>query len=127
MSYLAPRSRGNNLPTEVSVSIAFLRRQMSDSDLSAEEEAEVADESEQKEEKEEQQLKPLGHLKKGIVWRKIEVNDNLINVKGGFNAKFELAPSVSYAVRDRFHRFVQLSKNAPWFLKGVAGKVYCQR
>ena len=63
---------------------------MSDSDLSAEEEAEVADESEQKET--EKQLKPVDELKRGLVWRKIEVNDNLINVKGGFHAKFELAP-----------------------------------
>ena len=60
----------------------------------------------------------MSHLKKGFVWRKVEVNDNFINVKCGFNAEFEFASQHSVRNVKYFASFC----NAPWFLKGVGGK-----
>ena len=35
-------------------------------------------------------LKPLGTPKNKMVWKKVDVNTNFINVKGGFSAKHEM-------------------------------------
>ena len=66
-------------------------------------------------------LKPLGTPKNKMVWKKVDVNTNFINVKGGFSAKNEMAPSLMYTMGKEQHAFVQLSKNHQWFLKGVGG------
>jgi hypothetical protein len=46
---------------------------------------------------------------------------SLLNIKGGVNTRGELATSVHYQVGDAIHVFVELDKNARWFLKGVGG------
>ena len=66
-------------------------------------------------------LKPLGTPKNKMTWKKVEVKTNLTTVKGGFNTKYEMAPSVVCKMGNEQHAFVQLSKNHQWFLRGVGG------
>ena len=66
-------------------------------------------------------LTPLGKSKQGLLWKKVEVNSNFVNVKGGFSAKYHAAPSITCTVWQEQHVFVKLSKNEMWFLKGVGG------
>jgi hypothetical protein len=40
---------------------------------------------------------------------------------GGFNTSVCTAPCIDYKMGDRTHKFVQLDKNALWFLKSVGG------
>ena len=51
----------------------------------------------------------------------MEVTQSLVNVKGGFNTSYVIAKSISYTIGDTTHLFVQLDKNALWFLKGAGG------
>jgi len=95
---------------------------MTDIDESSDEECAVPDEPTQPSSQQPEQLKPLSHLKKGCVWKKVSVRDNCINVGGGFSSTFDAAPSVSYTTGKDTHSFVMLCKNATWFLKGVGGK-----
>ena len=66
-------------------------------------------------------LKPLGTPKHNMAWKKVEVKTNFVNVKGGFNTKYEMAPSLVYKMGKEQHAFVQLAKNHQWFLRGVGG------
>ena len=93
-----------------------------ESGVEDEQESAVEDEpkTEPKKEKNEQ-LQPIGKPKHKAIWKKVEVNNNFINVKGGFNAQYAPAPSISYQMGKEQHSFVQLSKNHSWFLKGVGG------
>ncbi len=54
-------------------------------------------------------------------WRPVQVAQSLVNVSGGFSTSFLIANSIDYNLGDTTHTFVQLDKNAPWFLKGVGG------
>ncbi|MDP7560748.1 MAG: hypothetical protein QF745_09425 [Planctomycetota bacterium] len=51
----------------------------------------------------------------------MQVTQTLMNVSGGFSTGFLAVNSIGYTVGDTTHTFVQLDKNAPWFLKGVGG------
>ena len=95
---------------------------MTDIDESSDEECAVPDEPTQPSSQQPEQLKPLSHLKKGCVWKRVSVRGNCINVGGGFSSTFDAAPSVSYTTGKDTHSFVMLCKNATWFLKGVGGK-----
>ena len=64
-------------------------------------------------------LKPLGKSK--LVWKKVEVNSNFVNVKGGFSAQYYAAPSITCRWLKEQHVYVKLSKNEVWFLKAVGG------
>ena len=64
-------------------------------------------------------LKPLGKSK--LVWKKVEVNSNFVNVKGGFSAQYYAAPSITCRWLKEQHVYVKLSKNENWFLKAVGG------
>jgi hypothetical protein len=44
-----------------------------------------------------------------------------IGIKGGYNKRAESAACIEYQSGDTTHVFVELDKNAPWFLKGVGG------
>jgi len=66
----------------------------------------VFDDPTQPASKKPEELKPLGKLKKGFVWKPGH---------RGFRSIPFLMGTVTY-------KFVQLSKNATWFLKGVGGK-----
>ena len=67
------------------------------------------------------QLKPLGKLKKGFVWKPIDCTDALLHIRGGFSAEYLTAPSIPFPMGKVTYKSVQLSKNATWFLKGVGG------
>ena len=66
---------------------------------------------------------PIVASKKGkpCKWRPVQVTQTLWNVSGGFSTGFLTVNSIDYTVGDTTHTFVQLDKNAPWFLKGVGG------
>jgi len=67
------------------------------------------------------ELKPLGKSKNKRTWKQVEINYNFVNVRGGFNKKYESAPSIPFRMGNEKYQFLQLSKNQPWFLRGVAG------
>jgi len=95
---------------------------MADTDESSYADCAVSDERTQPASQQPEQLKPLSQLTKGRVWRHVTVQANCVTVRGGFNATFAMAPSVSYTTGKKKHNWVQLSKHATWFLKGVGGK-----
>ena len=66
-------------------------------------------------------LTPLGKSKQGMLWKKVEVSTNIINVKGGFSAQYHTAPSITCTVMRENNVFVKLCKNETWFFKGVGG------
>ena len=66
-------------------------------------------------------LQPLGKPKNKMVWRNVQTNPNFINVKGGFNTKYNSASSIQYRMGTQQYDFVKLCKNETWFLKGVGG------
>ena len=50
-------------------------------------------------------LTPLGKPKQGMLWKKVEVNSDFVNVKGGYSAKYHVAPSIMCTVvHSGFHR-----------------------
>ena len=54
-------------------------------------------------------------------WRPVSIETGLVSIKGGYNTRGEAAHSIQYQIHDTTHLFVELDKNAPWFLKGVGG------
>ena len=55
-------------------------------------------------------------------WYDVMIKQGQITIKGGFNAKGELADSLQYKCADGVtHTFVALHKEAIWFVKGVGG------
>ena len=64
----------------------------------------------------------MGKLKKGFVWKPVHCTADLIHIRGGFSAEHLTAPSIPFPMGKVTYKFVQLSKNATWFLKGVGGK-----
>ena len=87
----------------------------------------VEDVSQHKEKEKKDALTPLGAPKQHMAWKKVEVNSSFVNVKGGFNRKYEMAPSLVYKMGKEQHAFVQLSKNHQWFLRGVGGVQHKER
>ena len=43
-------------------------------------------------------LTPLGKSKQGMLWKKVEVNNNMVNVKGGLCATYHSAASIMYTM-----------------------------
>ena len=55
-------------------------------------------------------------------WCDVSIKDAQITIKGGFNAKGELAESIQYKCdNNETHTFVALHKESIWFVKGVGG------
>jgi hypothetical protein len=54
-------------------------------------------------------------------WRPLSVAGDQIIVKGGFNTKNDVAKMIQYQMNTTQHNFVELDKNALWFLHGVGG------
>jgi hypothetical protein len=81
----------------------------------------VVDDPTQPASKKPEELKPLGKLKKGFNWKPVHCNDDLVHVIGGFSAEHLVAPSIPFPMGKVTYKFIELSKNATWFLKGVGG------
>ena len=58
--------------------------------------------------------------KKGA-WQPVSTFQGLIGISGGFCRKPLGAQSIEWTSGNKTHRFVELAKNAEWFLKGVGG------
>ena len=55
-------------------------------------------------------------------WCDVSIKDAQITIKGGYNARGELAESIQYkCANNETHTFVALHKEAQWFVKGVGG------
>jgi hypothetical protein len=54
-------------------------------------------------------------------WHPVTITHTLIGVSGGWEAKAHKANSIDVTENHKVHTFVELDKNSPWFLKGVAG------
>ena len=54
-------------------------------------------------------------------WKPVHLSQEHLIMSGGFHAKFEVVPVILYQSDTTTHRFVELNKNATWFLKGVGG------
>ena len=54
-------------------------------------------------------------------WKPVKVFSGVLGISGGFNKKALGVPSLEFTTRGQTHRFVELAKNAEWFLKGVGG------
>ena len=54
-------------------------------------------------------------------WEPVAVVGGIVNIKGGYNRSGKRGSSISYQVDNTIHVFVELDKNAEWFLKGVGG------
>jgi hypothetical protein len=54
-------------------------------------------------------------------WKPVKLSQEHLIMSGGFHAKFEVVPAILYQSGNTTHRFVELCKNAQWFLKGVGG------
>ena len=61
-----------------------------------------------------------GH-RRGGTWKQVKLSQEHLIMSGGFHAKFEVVPVILYQSGTTTHRFVELNKNAQWFLKGVGG------
>ena len=59
--------------------------------------------------------------KKGNRWRPVTVVTGLVNVSGGFSNVMLCVSSIAITNQTITQTFVQLDKNAHWFLKGVGG------
>ena len=81
----------------------------------------VFDDPTQPASKKPEELKPLGKLKKGFVWKPVHCNADLVHARGGFSAEHLVAPSIPFPMGKVTYKFIELSKNATWFLKGVGG------
>ena len=67
-------------------------------------------------------MQPRPRVADTTKWRDVSIADAQITIKGGFNAKGELADSIQYKCADNVtHTFVALHKEAQWFYKGVGG------
>ena len=68
------------------------------------------------------QLRPISTPSSGkSQWHPVSIEQGIVNIKGGYNARGEAGQSIQYQVDDTIHVFVELDKNASWFLKGVGG------
>ena len=54
-------------------------------------------------------------------WRPVSLESGIVFIKGGYNTRGEAAHSIQYQIHGTTHLFVELDKNAAWFLKGVGG------
>jgi len=54
-------------------------------------------------------------------WKSVNVSGDFLIVTGGFNTKHEVVPSIRYQTGTITRHFVELDKNAMWFLKGAGG------
>ena len=54
-------------------------------------------------------------------WQSVSIRTRVITISGGYNARGEAARSIQYQVDGAIHTFLELDKNAAWFLKGVGG------
>ena len=54
-------------------------------------------------------------------WKSVSITQNTVTIQGGYSTRGEAAPTVQYKVGDTTETFVELDKNASWFLKGVGG------
>ena len=54
-------------------------------------------------------------------WEPVAVVGGIVNIKGGYNRSGKVGSSISYQVDNTIHVFVELDKNAEWFLKEVGG------
>ena len=54
-------------------------------------------------------------------WRPVSIETGIVRIKGGYNTRGEAAHSMEYKIHGTTHLFVELDKNAEWFLKGVGG------
>jgi hypothetical protein len=54
-------------------------------------------------------------------WHSVAVVHDRVSIKGGYNSRFEAGRCIQYQAGDTIHTFVELDKNATWFLKGVGG------
>ena len=52
-------------------------------------------------------------------WHAIAIKHDRLSVRGGYNARPEAAACIQYQMGERLDTFVELDKNANWFLKGV--------
>jgi hypothetical protein len=102
--------------------------QMADADESSGEEWQesgseteaVFDDPTQPASKKPEELKPLGKLKKGFVWKPVHCKNDIRLRRQCLS--MSSAPSIPFLMGTVTYKFVQLSKNATWFLKGVGGK-----
>jgi hypothetical protein len=54
-------------------------------------------------------------------WHAVSVVESMVNVTGGFSSKGESARTIRYQTEDAIHTYLEMDKNAQWFLKGVGG------
>lgn len=66
-------------------------------------------------------LPPVSATRGKSRWAPVSVEQGIVNIKGGYNKRGEAAHSIQYQVGGATHVFVELDKNAHWFLKGVGG------
>ena len=65
---------------------------------------------------------PLPASKSGSrQWHPVSVVPGLVNIKGGYNGRSLSARSIQYQIDGETHTFLELDKQAGWFLKGVGG------
>ena len=55
------------------------------------------------------------------IWHPVSIVSGYISIKGGYNPRGEAAESIEYKMGEKVYMFVELCKNAPWFVKGVGG------
>ena len=65
--------------------------------------------------------KPVSMRDKKEKWHAASTQRDRVGVKGGYNTKAEAAAALEYQVDGATHVYVELDKNAQWFLKGVGG------
>ena len=61
------------------------------------------------------------HKKQKETWQQTHIYQCLIGISGGLNKRALAASTIECQSGDTIHRFVELHKNAEWFLKGVGG------
>ena len=69
-----------------------------------------------------QPLKPVSVRRAGApVWHPVTINEGMLTIKGGYNARGEVANSITYNEGENTYQFVELDKFAAWFRHGVGG------
>ena len=54
-------------------------------------------------------------------WQPVSIETGMVRIKGGYNTRGLAGFSMEYKIDGTPHLFVELDKNAEWFLKGVGG------
>lgn len=54
-------------------------------------------------------------------WHPVCIKHDRVSIQGGYSSRPEAGTCIQYQVDDRVETFVELDKNATWFLKGVGG------